>query len=79
MLLRLGDFAMSKSTKKSATVSNTVSVVMSFEKETPGAIRYSEGKELSDPTCKIGTLYVRKAGMGWKNIPQKITVTVSVA
>lgn len=50
-----------------------------FEKETKGAIRYSEVTEskLSEPI--IGTLYIRKSGlakMGFTDVPATMTIQV---
>lgn len=49
------------------------------EKETKGAIRYSEVAEskLSEPF--IGTLYIRKSGLqrlGYTDVPQTLTIEV---
>lgn len=52
--------------------------------ETKGAFRYEELKqgskdkvaEMSDPDCLIGTLYVRKSGIGLEKAPKTITVTI---
>lgn len=54
-------------------------VVFEFEKETKGAVRYTEVQQdkLAEPI--IGTLYVRKSGlakMGFKEIPSTLTIAL---
>lgn len=55
---------------------------MLLEKETPGALRYAEVNERGEQIdansgAKIGTLYIRKSGLGGA-VPKAITVAVSV-
>lgn len=48
-------------------------ITMKLVKETKGALRYEETGDEN----KIGTLYVRKDGMGAQPWPQEIEVTVA--
>lgn len=60
-----------------ATTKGNITVMMTFEKETKGAVRYSENKESDFAEAKIGTLYIRKSAFaGQKQLPETITVRV---
>ena len=62
------------------TKGDKLTVYFSFEKETPGAVRYQEvdGRgniiKINDGAA-ISTLYVRKSALKGK-IPERLTVTV---
>lgn len=67
-----------KSAPKSAPTS--ISVGFTLEKETTGALRYTEDgfdKSNMDATA-IGTLYIRKAAFPDGDYPQSLTVTINV-
>jgi hypothetical protein len=59
----------------------TQTLTFNFEKETKGAVRFSEQTqgELTEPV--VGTLYIRKSGlskMGLDRIPNVVKVTLEV-
>lgn len=54
-------------------------ITFDVEKETKGAVRYTErqANNLDEPI--VGTLYIRKSGLGklgFKSIPSELTITV---
>ena len=58
-------------------------ITLGFTKETKGAVQYKEA-DLKDPHYLVGTIYLRKAGMGHhlgvgtREFPARIRVTVEV-
>ena len=56
----------------------TKTVQLTLRNETKGAVRYEETGYKDNPSYLIGTLYLRKTGLGTP-VPQAIKVTVEGA
>lgn len=69
---------------KAAPGQKTMTVAFQLERETKGAVRYEEindkgdAIEMSDPSCVIGTLYIRKSVLNGEP-PAKLLVTIAPA
>ena len=65
--------------RKTAAVTEPVTLTFNLVKETKGALRYEqEGFEEGNmDACLIGTLYLRKAHIDGTDYPQSITVAVT--
>lgn len=59
--------------RKNAAATLTVTVTLSKDKETPGAVRYADDTEGS----VMPTLYIRKDAFTGDSYPESITVTVT--
>jgi hypothetical protein len=61
-----------------AQAKNSITVKMTIEKETKGALRYAEERESDFEEAKIGTLYIRKSAFKEHGqVPKAIVVQVS--
>lgn len=69
-----------RSLPSAKSAGGTFTVRFQQKKETPGAVQYeevgSDGKVVDMPNAKIGSIYLRKSGLGG-SIPSVIDVTVS--
>lgn len=65
--------------RKTAAVTEPVTLTFNLVKETKGALRYEqEGFEEGNmDACLIGTLYLRKAHIDGTDYPKSITVAVT--
>jgi hypothetical protein len=66
-----------KTRSKAATksTSNSIETTFSFEKETPGTVRYKEDAEKDQQV--VGTLYLKKAAAEALGKPESISVVIS--
>jgi hypothetical protein len=63
------------------TSDNPTTVHFTFDRETPGTMRYQEVDEQGKPKkasngAVVGTLYVRKSALG-KDAPRRLLVTIA--